>query len=592
MWADNETTIDLLGFDYLVDSLEVLLTEPRLLPVTVGVAGDWGSGKTSLLYMAEDRLKTDPGFSCLHFSPWRYEGYEDIKAALIETVLSKLRERIEKDEVLVEKVGALLRRLSKKAGLLKVAPAALTIASQTGHMPPEAAAAATAMLGTLTPLLDGDDDVVLSTSIGEFRQEFAQLMGELEDLKALVVFVDDLDRCLPPTVVATFEAIRLFLHVPKTAYAIAAHPLIIEAAIDEKYPANREGDSSLGRDYLEKILQVTITVPALSSPEVETFINLLFAELHLDGNELAKIQGEARERRESDQLSIAMNHGIAKDVLGTVPEDLARDFELANRIAPVLSGGLRGNPRQIKRFLNTFMLRQRIAAKRSGDLDAAILAKLMILELSLKDFERVFMWQLEQEGQPQEITQAEAHARGEIGDVPSDVVSWADAPHIKRWLLIDPPLSGVALGRYFYFSRDRLSPAAPAARLGGALQELLARLQGDSAALRNAAIMEAAALPAPDLTDLYAALLDRSSRDPRGSAMDAARELAGAKPDLVATFFETLKAIPPTTLPGALVLKLRMTFPSPHPLLDPLLGGWSQEGSKEIKDAVGQAQGS
>ena len=56
VWPDNETRIDLLGFDYLVDSLEVVLTEPRLLPVTVGVLGDWGSGKSSLLNMVADRL--------------------------------------------------------------------------------------------------------------------------------------------------------------------------------------------------------------------------------------------------------------------------------------------------------------------------------------------------------------------------------------------------------------------------------------------------------------------------------------------------------------------------------------------------------
>ena len=53
MWSDNETTTDLLGFDYLVDSLLVLLEEPKLLPLTVGVAGDWGSGKSSLMRMAD-----------------------------------------------------------------------------------------------------------------------------------------------------------------------------------------------------------------------------------------------------------------------------------------------------------------------------------------------------------------------------------------------------------------------------------------------------------------------------------------------------------------------------------------------------------
>jgi hypothetical protein len=592
MWADNETTIDLLGFEYLVDALEVLVTEPRLLPVTVGVAGDWGSGKTSLLYMTEARLQDQGEFSAVHFSPWRYEGYEDIKAALMSAVLSKLEERVKSDEALAKKVGGHLQKLIRKVGLVRLAPAALTIASQTGHMPPEAAAAATTMIGALAPTLTGEGEDSVTSSLAEFRDEFADLMEQLDGLTALVVFVDDLDRCLPPTVVATFEAIRLFLHAPKTAYAIAAHPLIIESAIDGRYSINREGDASLGRDYLEKILQVTVTVPALSSPEVETFINLLFAELHLKGESLQKVQEEARRRREADQISIAMNHGIAQDVLGNVPEDLERDFAVANRIAPVLAGGLRGNPRQIKRFLNTFVLRQRIAAKRGGDLDPAILAKLMILELDLADFERVFGWQLEQEGQPKELVQAEAFARGEDVEIEEPIRTWAELAHIKKWLLIEPALAGVALGRYFYFARDRLSPAAPAARLSGALQDLLSKLQSDSVALRSAAIGETKDLAEPDRRALYEALTERYSRDPRSPAMEAARELAGAVPDLASPFFEALASIPASALPGSLILKLRLTFPAPHPLLDPLLERWGQEGPKEVKDAVAQVSGS
>lgn len=590
MWADNETTIDLLGFDYLVDSLEVLLTEPRLLPVTIGVAGDWGSGKTSLLYMAGDRLKEDPGFSSVHFSPWRHEGYEDVKASLMEAVISTLRERVEKDEALAKKVGGTLRRLAHKVGLLKVAPAALTIAAQTGHMPPEAAAAAATMLGTLAPVIEQqDEESVPITSIGDFRREFEELMSGLTELKALVVLVDDLDRCLPPTVIATFEAIRLFLHAPKTAFVIAAHPLIIESAIDERYETAGERESSLGRDYLEKILQVTVTVPALSDPEVETFINLLFAELHLAGDDLRNIRVEAHQRRENDQLSVAMNHGIAKDVLAKVPPNLAADFELANRIAPVLSGGLRGNPRQVKRFLNTFILRQRTAAKRKADLDAAILAKLMVLELDLVDFKRVFNWQLEQDGQPEELVLAEAYARGEQVDMSPDLAAWADRPAVNRWLLLEPPLAGMALGRYFYFARDRLSPAAPASRLSGALQDLLARLQSESAGLRSAAVTEASALLPADLSDLFAALLERCARDPRGRAMEAARELARARENLVPDFIKTLSNLPMSTVPGSLILKLRMTFPAPHPLLDPLLERWGSEGNDELKDAVAQA---
>lgn len=73
--------------------------------------------------------------------------------------------------------------------------------------------------------------------------------------------------------------------------------------------------------------------------------------------------------------------------------------------------------------------------------------------------------------------------------------------------------------------------------------------------------------------------------------METARELAGAKPTLVADFIETLGSIPATTIPGSLVLKLRVTFPAPHALLDPLFERWAQEGSKEVRDAVAQAQG-
>src|ERR1051325_9710434 len=113
MWADNETTIDLLGFDYLVDGLEVVLTQPRLLPVTVGVLGDWGSGKSSLLGMVADRLNGHKeGDACPYvvvpFSPWRYEAYEDVKAALMDAVITRLAARVPPGDD--EKRG-LLRRL-------------------------------------------------------------------------------------------------------------------------------------------------------------------------------------------------------------------------------------------------------------------------------------------------------------------------------------------------------------------------------------------------------------------------------------------------------------------------------------------------
>jgi len=81
VWHDNETGVDLLGFDQLVDTASFLVQSDELLPLTVGVFGDWGSGKSSLMRMVYDRLKEDDRYVCVHFSPLQHEGYDDVKAA-------------------------------------------------------------------------------------------------------------------------------------------------------------------------------------------------------------------------------------------------------------------------------------------------------------------------------------------------------------------------------------------------------------------------------------------------------------------------------------------------------------------------------
>ena len=56
MWSDNETTIDLLSIEHLPAAVESVVLSPRHLPVTVGVVGGWGSGKSSIIRMKRARL--------------------------------------------------------------------------------------------------------------------------------------------------------------------------------------------------------------------------------------------------------------------------------------------------------------------------------------------------------------------------------------------------------------------------------------------------------------------------------------------------------------------------------------------------------
>lgn len=599
MWADNETRIDLLGFDFLVDELLLILREARLLPVTVGVAGDWGSGKSSLIGMAEEVLAADQKFLTVSFSPWRFEDYEDVKTALMASVIAALQERARTDAAFAEKAKKRLGGLVGRVNLLGAAKLTGRLALMTHgvDIPPEVAALSGTQLLKPAPMEEGEEELEVPDrlhSIAGFRTEFEALMGDLDDLQALVVFIDDLDRCLPDTIVDTFEAIRLFLHVPKTAYVIAADQRIVQAAIEARYPANREGDETLGVDYLEKIIQISVNIPPLSEPEAETYINLLLAELYLDGEPLEQVRAAAQERRKNEQLTVAMNWGIARGVLAAPPNGLEAAFALANQISPVLARGLRGNPRQLKRFLNILTVRRRTADGRGIELDPAVLAKLMILEqLHLKDFSQLFAWQIDQHGKPVELKQAESLAANDKKPkgMTDDAAAWAAQPHIRPWLRIDPALADVDLAPYFYFSRDRLSPAAPAARLPAALQEMLGRLDHAVVATRRMAIDEGVNLGAAELVQVFDVLLERGVRDPRGHALDSAIEMAARKPELVVRLASALDLLPPASLPVQLPAKLVAAI-DPRPAeLTQLLERWGSSGSGGLKRAAAEALG-
>lgn len=259
MWADNETDLDLLGFDELVDELLVALTTPALLPLTVGVLGDWGSGKSSLLKIARRELEAETDgdgicrYLCVDFSPWLYEDYEDVKTALMRQVLGACRERATTQDAqeTVERLGRfarLLGRRSRAFGRVAVtaAPAVLPVAlgmADLGMADPTASAvqgAAQAVAPLAADALKDDVDPDAETDeirdLPAFREQFAKLIASLDGVDAVVVFVDDLDRCLPETVVDTFEAIRLFLNSQRTAYVVAASREIVESAIDSRYP--------------------------------------------------------------------------------------------------------------------------------------------------------------------------------------------------------------------------------------------------------------------------------------------------------------------------------------------------------------------
>src|SRR5271168_1399917 len=88
--SDNETKVDLLNNEAIANTIVTLLRERPEQPVTIGVHGDWGAGKSSVLEMIEAALNTQDRILCLKFNGWRFQGFEDAKIALIEGIVTGL----------------------------------------------------------------------------------------------------------------------------------------------------------------------------------------------------------------------------------------------------------------------------------------------------------------------------------------------------------------------------------------------------------------------------------------------------------------------------------------------------------------------
>lgn len=658
MWADNEADLDLLGFDFLVDALVVALTEPRLLPLTIGVLGDWGSGKSSLMRIAaqelaalpgteddDDEVRQIPPYLTINFSPWQYEDHDDVKIALMTTVLDAIAIRVPE---VADQVGRLrrivegLRRWSRRLGRAgtAAAPTVVPLLLQ-GTMPDidpttlqvttalTESAAQQAEAGLAESNEQGDPTSPPTTTprgdVDAFHREFAELVKEIPDCEAVIVFIDDLDRCLPETVVDTFEAIRLFLNTPKTAYVLALNQNVVESAIDSRYPELKKSDGAgIGRDYLEKMLQLKVAIPPLAEPEAETYVNLLFAELHLSEPDFGKVLAKAMEVRRENGLAVAFNIGLAGSVLGDIPPSLANDLKWAADISPVLGASLRGNPRQLKRFLNNLLLKHRTAIRRGASIELPVLAKLMVLEDQYNtDFQKLFDWEMAANGACPEIIAAEARARGghdgstpvpERSDVPgekseaepkprkrpsaepktdgqpSEVEMWAAKTHIAEWLRADPPFAGTDLRPYFTYSRDKLSFGVSASRLAPHLQRLITDVQSDVEGNRRRHYSTVVALDPAERMQFIEALLDRVQRDPASVALPVVLELSEKNPDIVSTVCTALQRVPPASIPISAGTAAVRRLPRDSVDVAALLQRWEESDNSGLSTVVKRAR--
>lgn len=487
MWHDVETAKDLLNFSVVADTAAQLVLESAGQPVSIGISGNWGTGKSSMVKMIGASLSkadaTNKKYIFLEFNAWLYQGYDDARMALLQSVADTLVAESECRQTHVEAalefakrvrwlpVGRLLAPVALGAvvGGTVGGPIGAVIGAVGGLCKAEGAPtvediekvknAYATLRPELTGLLKEKDTKSLPQEIAELRRTFEDLLRAMD--VTLVVLVDDLDRCLPDTAISTLEAMRLLLFLPNTAFIIAADEQMIRGAVRAHF-----GDADLTDDlvtsYFDKLIQIPLRVPRLGVTEVKGYLMLLLAEL---SEQRGHINQQVRASAEAiilDAVRQSWAGGLTRkkmeEAFGVDAAKVSMEIDLADQLASLMVSAdhIAGNPRLIKRFLNNLMIRNAIAKAQGMSIAFDHLVKLQLFERCAPSaaFEYLVKQVADREdGKAVFLADIEAAlTKGESYNMPD--ASW-NSPFIVEWLNLNPKMGDTDLRPLLYLSRDR-----------------------------------------------------------------------------------------------------------------------------------------
>ena len=453
LWKDSETSSDYLNFDYLVKAVKDIAMDESLTPSTIGVYGDWGSGKSSLMQMVEKSiLKNHPKDTiCVRFNGWLFEDYEDAKTAFCGTILDELRKHSSIPSKAKGQITKLLKKIDGKKLLVKGGALALDFLI-TGGLGSIASLSAEAIYSAIKDKVSNItvDDIQAGINsikkeqaeskrddIKNFQKDFKKILDDSE-IKHLIIFVDELDRCSPDTVLDIFAAMRLFLFVKNTSFIIGADNRLIDYSIKTRYKNIPGNNLDISKEYLEKLIQYPITIPKLDQLELERYLTCLLLEKEITNLTECVKDANMFEPIDSDKLV-----SLHPDKETKIKEALL----LSKQISPTLAAKLNGNPRQCKRFLNTLFMRLDMAKSRNVALDKNVLAKLMLLEYFKESMYEVLMRPENKEY----LKALESNPQPSSDNVLSRFV---EDEWVKGWMNIKVKLGECDLKPYYYFSRS------------------------------------------------------------------------------------------------------------------------------------------
>ena len=221
-------------------------------PMTVGLQGEWGTGKTSMMYMLREQLKAKD-IATSWVNTWEYSmfrGAAETTPAVLRGMLEKLIASCrEEDQWTIQDES---KDTMKKVGKFFVRLGNQAIANKTGLNIAEAA--------------EGDDAAVVNAEIADIKQDIRSIIQKLLDdpanrYKRVVFFVDDLDRIPPTDAVEVLEALKNMFDIPNCIFVLAIDYEVVVKGLEGKFGEKTEENEREFRSFFDKIIQVPFSMP-------------------------------------------------------------------------------------------------------------------------------------------------------------------------------------------------------------------------------------------------------------------------------------------------------------------------------------------
>ena len=307
--TDDITDDPILDFNLYADAIvNIVRNSPPKF--TIGIFGDWGTGKTTLINTVDKVLKLDKDVIRIRLEAWRYKQEQFPLVSLLKSIAFALP---------AEKQFDVLRQKLETSAInfLKKTPDILTsiiskYASEEDEISNEMLDAFKKEFNSKIQLIaELDRDTIYFDGLEEIKKEIRNIRLDNPAFR-IIVFVDDLDKCSPKKAFGILELVRIFHDIEGFVYILGiSHDMIIKLSNIENEKTSIEGEH-----YIKKLIQIPITLPRWSSQDIVILINNLTKN--------------------------GMIHDKFKEVI-------EKNIDL-------ISVALDNNPREIKRFLNSFFV--------------------------------------------------------------------------------------------------------------------------------------------------------------------------------------------------------------------------------------------